>query len=307
MIQPMLAETLEFPFSSGFSRNGKWHAEKFPKNFHAWDFLSTWWFSQKLDGVRALWDGKVLRTRTGNIIPAPKWFTAQLPKDAGLDGELFGGPGTFPATNGTVQRKKARDEDWRNLRYCVFDAADPKWLQKPFRARYAHLEKLLSRTGPNVALIPHQPVVSPDNLYRAYQAILHDGGEGVVLRNPDAAYSQKRSKDLLKLKPNLDAEAVVLGYNEGKGSNAGYLGTFAVEMLDPETRKPNGVRFQLSGRMNHEFRRQYQYDAKRRTWTHVPKSGGNVYPTIGSVVTFEYMTLSAKGVPRQPIFIRLRK
>jgi DNA ligase-1 len=43
--------------------------------------------SEKLDGVRAVWDGKVLRFRSGRVVAAPAWFTAKLPKES-LDGEL---------------------------------------------------------------------------------------------------------------------------------------------------------------------------------------------------------------------------
>ncbi|MFX8199554.1 hypothetical protein ABTL12_20030, partial [Acinetobacter baumannii] len=44
--------------------------------------------SEKLDGVRALWDGEALRFRSGRAIAAPAWFLAALPKTA-LDGELW--------------------------------------------------------------------------------------------------------------------------------------------------------------------------------------------------------------------------
>ena len=41
--------------------------------------VSQYLVSEKLDGVRAIWDGKVLRTRAGNVIAAPNWFTKPLP------------------------------------------------------------------------------------------------------------------------------------------------------------------------------------------------------------------------------------
>ena len=50
--------------------------------------------SEKIDGVRAFWDGLVLRTRSGNIINAPRWFTENFPQRA-LDGELWVGRGLF--------------------------------------------------------------------------------------------------------------------------------------------------------------------------------------------------------------------
>lgn len=48
-----------------------------------------WWMTEKYDGIRATWDGKNLISRTGVPIPAPQWFTDQLPKDLQLDGELW--------------------------------------------------------------------------------------------------------------------------------------------------------------------------------------------------------------------------
>ncbi len=50
--------------------------------------LTDWWMSEKLDGVRAYWDGRQFISRQGNIYHAPDFFTAGLP-DAPLDGELW--------------------------------------------------------------------------------------------------------------------------------------------------------------------------------------------------------------------------
>ncbi len=49
--------------------------------------LTYWWMSEKLDGVRAWWDGRQFLSRQGNVYHAPEWFTAGLP-NVPLDGEL---------------------------------------------------------------------------------------------------------------------------------------------------------------------------------------------------------------------------
>src|SRR6185437_10159889 len=41
--------------------------------------LSGWWMSEKLDGVRAYWDGKQFLSRQGNLYHAPEWFIEGLP------------------------------------------------------------------------------------------------------------------------------------------------------------------------------------------------------------------------------------
>lgn len=51
--------------------------------------------SEKLDGLRAVWNGKILLSRNGNPFYAPEFFTKDLPKDTVLDGELFLGRGMF--------------------------------------------------------------------------------------------------------------------------------------------------------------------------------------------------------------------
>ncbi|MGO2563434.1 MAG: DNA ligase, partial [Pseudoalteromonas nigrifaciens] len=50
--------------------------------------VSNYLVSEKFDGVRAIWTGKQFVTRQGNVINAPEWFTAPLPK-VWLDGELW--------------------------------------------------------------------------------------------------------------------------------------------------------------------------------------------------------------------------
>jgi DNA ligase 1 len=48
-----------------------------------------WLISEKLDGVRCFWDGSEMWTRTGKPFYPPRWFKDLLPKDLGLDGELW--------------------------------------------------------------------------------------------------------------------------------------------------------------------------------------------------------------------------
>ena len=68
--------------------------------------LAQWWVSEKLDGVRAYWDGRQLISRQGNRFAAPAWFTAGFP-DTPLDGELWMGRGTFDELSGTVRQTNA--------------------------------------------------------------------------------------------------------------------------------------------------------------------------------------------------------
>ena len=79
--------------------------------------------SEKLDGVRAIWDGQALRFRSGNPVHAPDWFVRGLPPTP-LDGELWAGRGSFERLSGIVRKDVPIDEEWRTVRYMIFELPD---------------------------------------------------------------------------------------------------------------------------------------------------------------------------------------
>lgn len=82
--------------------------------------LAGWWLSEKLDGVRAYWNGQALISRLGNRFHAPPWFLEGLPETP-LDGELWIGRKAFQRTVGIVRRQDQSDL-WKEVTYVVFDA-----------------------------------------------------------------------------------------------------------------------------------------------------------------------------------------
>jgi len=50
------------------------------------------------------------------------------------------------------------------------------------------------------------------------------GGEGLMLRHPTARHRAGRTSDLLKVKSFQDDEALITGYEQGKGKYAGMVG-----------------------------------------------------------------------------------
>jgi DNA ligase 1 len=82
--------------------------------------ISRYLVSEKLDGVRAIWDGTTLRFRSGKEINAPRWFVDGLPKRP-LDGELWIARGTFERLSGIVRKDVPDDSEWRQVRYMIFE------------------------------------------------------------------------------------------------------------------------------------------------------------------------------------------
>ncbi len=235
-----------------------------------------WLVSEKLDGVRAVWDGARLRFRSGLPILAPRWLVERLPA-LSLDGELWLGRGRFEALSGTVRQAVAVDAAWRELRYAVFDMPGAPG---PFATRAARLAELVrDRRFEALHAIPQRTLPDRAALRRAFDEVVRGGGEGLVLHRADAPWRPGRGDAVLKLKPLADAEAEVVAHVPGRGRLAGKVGALQV-------RTPAGVEFLLGSGMT---------DAERAN-----------PPPIGSTVTYAYRSVTASGVPRFASFVRRR-
>ena len=82
--------------------------------------------SEKLDGMRCLWDGSFLWTRNGNRVYAPPSLVAALPSHVPLDGELFLGRGRFQECMSIVRRHVPDPAAWKSIMFMVFDAPRAK-------------------------------------------------------------------------------------------------------------------------------------------------------------------------------------
>ena len=99
--------------------------------------LDDYYLSEKLDGVRAYWNGSRLRSRGGHTFSAPQWFLDSLP-NIPLDGELWGGRQTFDEVSGIVRRKEP-NEGWRKISLMVFELPQAKG---DFSMRYQQMQQL---------------------------------------------------------------------------------------------------------------------------------------------------------------------
>lgn len=237
---------------------------------------SAYWISEKLDGVRALWDGQLLRFRSGRPLAAPSWFIAALPPVA-LDGELWMGRGTFDRLSATVRQDTPQDAAWREVMYQVFDVPGQGGT---FSERLLKMKDVLSlRTAPFVQALPQFRVANTAALEQQLLQVVQGGGEGLMLHQVDAVWQSGRSHSLHKLKLVKDEDARVIGYVPGKGRLSGRVGALWVEM-------PNGQRFALGSGLS---------DAQREK-----------PPEVGAWVSYRYRDRTPSGLPRFASFLRER-
>lgn len=231
--------------------------------------------SEKLDGVRAEWDGKQLKSRTGQVYPAPAWFLKGFPVIP-LDGELWMGHGQFDQLSSIA--RSSQDKGWSAVHYMVFDI--PLVQAGPYHQRYAMLQAL-NLVSP-IQVLSQIPCEGPEALEKVMDFVTSNGGEGLMLRHPDATYEPNcRSGNLLKYKRFFDAEAIVVGYKPGEGKHKGTMG--ALWCLNEA-----GVKFKVGTGFSDRER-----DAP---------------PPIGKIITYRYQSINPEsGKPRFPAFVRIRE
>jgi len=247
---------------------------------HSWDGeldVTGWWMSEKLDGVRAYWDGTQFISRLGNLYHAPDWFKAGLPKDRILDGELWIDRGRFQNTIAVVRAMDA-GERWKAVKYLTFDLPDSP---KGFEERLLEMEELAMASSSKVwKLVDNARCRSVDHLKEELAKIEELGGEGLMLRQPGSLYEIGRSHTLLKVKSFKDDEARVLGTEPGKGKFKGMVGALLCELK-------NGKKFSVGTGMSNDERRDP--------------------PPVGAIITFRYQELTDDGIPRFPSYVGVRE
>ncbi|MCW8877147.1 MAG: DNA ligase [Kangiellaceae bacterium] len=239
--------------------------------------ISQFWISEKLDGVRAFWNGKQLITRQGNTLNAPSWFTKDFPSSH-LDGELWIARRLFEKLSGTVRKNEPVESEWKLVKYMVFDKPDS--LQS-FTNRITELKTTIKQSNsPYLRLVEQQKVKSQKDLDRLLNSVIAKGGEGLMLHRGDSLYQGKRSNDLQKLKTHQDAEAKVVAHLPARGKFEGMMGSLLVETNEGKQFKI-GTGFTIHQRKNP--------------------------PEIGDIITFRYRGFTNKGTPKFASFLRIRE
>ncbi len=233
--------------------------------------------SEKYDGVRAIWDGKVLKFRSGRVVNAPAWFIAKLPPES-LDGELWLARERFEVLSGIVRKAEPLDAEWRQIRYMVFELPGGAG---SFAERALRIQKIVEQAQfSQLVAVTQTPIASRAALQRQFDEIVRNGAEGLMLHLASAPHITGRSDVLLKLKPLLDTEAKVIEHVPGRGKYQGMMGALRVEMLD-------GRRFNIGTGFTDSVRKKP--------------------PPVGTVITYTYPSLTKTGLPRFASYLRVRE
>lgn len=248
----------------------------------------------KLDGMRCIAIKKgnsvTLWTRTRKpIVSCPHIEEAIAIQFAGqditLDGELYNHDmkSDFERIIGAVKREYPSD-DALLIQYHIYDVVT----DGPLLDRLEKIRVLHSQDGLDPVLV-HVSTVGIENeakMYEMFTRFTSGGYEGLMIRNADGLYENKRSVNLQKVKEFDDAEFKIVGVKEGRGRLKGMLGTFTCQMKD-------GSIFDVKMSGNQDELTKYL--TNKLLWR-------------GKYLTVQYQGLTGKnGVPRFPVGLRIRE
>ena len=272
--------------------------------------------SEKLDGVRALWDGKVLKSRSGKAFAAPSCWLKHLPPFA-LDGELYTGRGEFERLLSIVNKANASCEAWQSVNYHIFDAPNASGTLIQRLNVVQNYAKSLTQPHP-LRIIEQRQIASKAELATLLEQVSKNGGEGLVIRKNAAPYESFRTSNAMKLKAYEDAECKVVAHHEGKGRLAGKFGSLTCEQ---EINSP-ALKQDFSPDLRQDFSPNLKQNASSPSTANKDlndtkrvirfKIGSGFSdkerenpPPLGSFITYKFNGYTAKGLPKFPVFLRI--
>ena len=205
----------------------------------------------KMDGMRfnaIVKDGKCeFRSRNGKEIQLlgnleQEFVTLANGIDCVFDGELLvcdkgvildrqTGNGILNKANkGTISDMDARKVHatvWDLIPYAYFtDGQCPT----PYQTRFSSLQAM---TLPNkIHLVETKVVANYDDAKEIFEAYLAEGQEGIILKDLNGVWEDKRSKSQIKFKGELECDLKIVAVEEGQGKAAGMLGAIVCESAD---------------------------------------------------------------------------
>ena len=287
--------------------------------------------SSKLDGIRAIIHPEIgLITRHLKLVrnfQLNEYFKPLVEKCKNekiiLDGEFFMKGLTFQEITSAVMTEnyilKGINHDLMqkllSIEYHVFDCLSmnerfEKFTDRIARLKYFHaneIEKEFSRCK----ILEQVLVKNQAEFIKFYEDNLENNFEGAILRNPNSEYkfgrSTARSQDMIKYKPFLTFEGVIIGVERATVVNPlvaktrNELGR-SVTSKKKADRIPVEMVSAVKVMFNHHIVRVSMtgdYEFRRKIW----REQGDY---IGKTIEYKGMLVGSKDVPRHPTFIRFR-
>ena len=273
------------------------------------DYSKPVFIQPKLDGVRCLIqyentsfpNGYEIKaySRTGkewknidHILTELRPFFKKNPNVI-LDGELYNHDlkKDFEKIISLVRKTKPTNEDrLESAKKVQFHCYDTIMEHMDFQGRnkfiQTHFLDVFEGVDyPSIEVLETRIIHNTEEVEAYHEKYLEYGYEGSILRQ-NKPYECKRSWTLMKVKDFSDAEATIIGYEEGKGKREGRLGKFIMQ-------DDNGIEFGCP-------------PGKGYTYKDMEDMLNNIHDYIGKRATFTYFQRTKANSYRHPLFKCIR-
>jgi len=130
-------------------------------------------------------------------------------------------------TISTEEAAKVRATIWDMIPFEDFTKGVYK---VPYLVRFGRLESL--SLPKKIRLVEHHIVQDYEDAQIIFQRYLEQGQEGIILKSFDGIWENKRSKNQIKFKGELECDLRIVGIEPGTGKYAGMLGAILCESAD---------------------------------------------------------------------------
>ena len=256
------------------------------------------YLQKKLDGLRSVAikenNHVTLWFRSGKQVKTMKHIEEALNKVMQngeiWDGELYIHKEDFNKLGGSIRKDVNLDfETAKKVEYHIYDFPRIKTVDTLLVERHPYKYRLEAFNKRKIeyplVAVETNVINDEDEMKELFSKYVEQGYEGIITRQVDMPYEQRRSYNLLKYKEFDDAEFKIVGYEEGRGQLAGAVGSFICQL-------PNGQTFKakLKGKDITNLLVQYFKNPKL---------------FMGKLLTVQYQGISKDGIPRFPVGVGL--
>ncbi len=272
-----------------------------------------WYYKHKdRDGLKATGLWTLGRKGVCKVVPAPDWWINMLPVGVPLHGEVW--------KDDDLQFikkwiKKGNPNMWKNIKFKVFYVKPYETFgcikdtgKNEFYSNRKSIHTLFERAR---SLVPENEVLQFVQQHRInskpqalewFEKYEKSSWEGLMFRDPNGHYENKRSKACLKYKPTYEDEAEVLGYlvsdaESKKGLPKSIHVRYTVH--DDKFKHLCGYKPSYIGKTVEFYVSGLSASMGEHDWDILKEK----YP-VGGKITFGFKMFSENGVPQSPNIFR---
>lgn len=210
----------------------------------------------------------------------------------------------------TTSRVNTIEKEW-NYKWMLFDYSHPDVIHLGYADRMNALkQKVYDLKLDNIEIVELISVYGSEQADELYQEYLDNGYEGLILRSPDGKWKDGRStlreQLFLRMKPQSDAEAVVIGVQEALTNNnkakTNELG-YTERSSHRENKIGNGM---LGAFLCIDLMSGMEITVGAGKLTHKERKNYFDNPPLHQLIKYRSMNTGVKDLPRFPRFYSFR-